>query len=176
VADTRLALRSPSRRRAGCHKRYAALELCAHLPSRHASQPKTTRRRLRPYIATLSSTCVPLTTRTRNSRRREPDAVSVPPLLNAQTFYARHGFTKVGESELFAGSVKFPSEWFVCDIRAMQLARSYAASAPSQIVFGKLCCGAWSRLVARQLEGRGGRDRGTSTHKARSSRLSCRNG
>lgn len=42
------------------------------------------------------------------ARRREPDAVSVLALLNAETFYARHGFTKVGESELFRGKRQIP--------------------------------------------------------------------
>ena len=42
------------------------------------------------------------------ARRLEPGALTVLALLNAQTFYERHGFTKVGESEIFRGKRQLP--------------------------------------------------------------------
>jgi ribosomal protein S18 acetylase RimI-like enzyme len=43
-----------------------------------------------------------------HARRLEPGAVTVLALLNAQTFYERYGFTKVGESEVFRGKQQLP--------------------------------------------------------------------
>jgi ribosomal protein S18 acetylase RimI-like enzyme len=37
------------------------------------------------------------------ARRLESGAITVLALLNAQTFYERYGFTKVGESAIFRG-------------------------------------------------------------------------
>jgi N-acetylglutamate synthase-like GNAT family acetyltransferase len=42
------------------------------------------------------------------ARLLEPGAVTVLSLLNAQTFYERYGFTKVGESEISRGKRQLP--------------------------------------------------------------------
>jgi ribosomal protein S18 acetylase RimI-like enzyme len=64
-----------------------------------ALQPTAVRRGIGSMLLQLGIT---------HARRLEPGAVTVLALLNAQTFYERYGFTKVGESEVFRGKQQLP--------------------------------------------------------------------